>query len=644
MANRRPQSPPRQPRHLYFLAALWALALLAYADSFQTGLIFDSQRVILADPRLQAATSENIGLIATHDYYFGTGSGALYRPLTSLTYLWNYAILGNGPNPAGYHWINFAIHAANIALVYALGLLLFAELWPAFAMAALWAVHPVLTESVTNVVGRADLLAALGVLAGLLCYTRVPNSKRWLGPLAAASVVAVFSKESGVVLLAVMLLYDVAFPGWKTRAVGYVAALLPMAIFFVVRHSVLSHAPSLLISFGDNPLLGVDFWTARLTAIKVLGHYLWLLIWPAALSPDYSYHQIPVGASVVWLALWMAVAAAALVSFRRARPLFFCILFFLLTIAPVANIFMLVGSIMAERFLYLPAIGFAGVIVWVARALPGVAPKQLLTALATVCLLFAGRTYARNGDWQDERTLWTSAAAVVPDSYKVHHNLAQIALAQAQPDLATATREVERAIAILAPLPDERSLSSVYATAGLCYYMANNFDRALVTLEHARKIDRTWSEIQTARNRADGKSLPPVGTPALYFDLGRVYTALNRPADARDALLTGRAIDPQPAFFLQLSQSYQALGQTGPAEISLLEGLTIDSNQQDLMQEAVRLYQLSAPGSCAVANGTLNLACPAVRADFCTATANVAAIFTQLGDTESAAAVRQKCR
>ena len=62
------------------------------------------------------------------------------------------------------------------------------------------------------------------------------------------------------------------------------------------------------------------------------------------------------------------------------------------------------------------------------------------------------------------------------------------------------------------------------------------------------------------------------------------------------------------------------------------------------MQEAVRLYQLGAPGSCAVANGTLNLACPEVRANFCTATANVAAIFTQLGDAESAAAVRQKCR
>ena len=145
---------------------------MAYCNSFQAGLVFDSQRLILADSRIQANTPENVHLIRTGDYYNGTGSSALYRPLTTLTYLWNYAILGDGPNAAGYHAVNFALHALNIALVYLLGLAVLAETWPAFAMAALWALHPILTESVTNVAGRADLLAAFGVLAGLLCYIR----------------------------------------------------------------------------------------------------------------------------------------------------------------------------------------------------------------------------------------------------------------------------------------------------------------------------------------------------------------------------------------------------------------------------------------------------------------------------------------
>jgi hypothetical protein len=66
-----------------------------------------------------------------------------------------------------------------------LGLAVFGEAWPSFAMAALWALHPILTESVTNVAGRADLLAAFGVLAGLLCYLRsgrLPDRAVGLGP------------------------------------------------------------------------------------------------------------------------------------------------------------------------------------------------------------------------------------------------------------------------------------------------------------------------------------------------------------------------------------------------------------------------------------------------------------------------------
>ncbi len=146
------------------MLALWAFALLAYSNSFRAGLAFDNAAVILQDSRIRAATPENLHLILTEEYWYNRMTTGLYRPLTTFSYLLNYAIFGNGPHPAGYHWVNFALHAVNIALVYLLGLLLFQESKLkerlALALAAVWAVHPVLTESVTNIVGRADLLAA----------------------------------------------------------------------------------------------------------------------------------------------------------------------------------------------------------------------------------------------------------------------------------------------------------------------------------------------------------------------------------------------------------------------------------------------------------------------------------------------------
>src|SRR5208337_2791470 len=88
------------------MLALWAFVLLAYSNSFRTGFVFDNKPAILLDSRVHAATSENLHLILTQEYWYKTTTTLLYRPLTTVSYLLNYAILGNGPQPAGYHWVN----------------------------------------------------------------------------------------------------------------------------------------------------------------------------------------------------------------------------------------------------------------------------------------------------------------------------------------------------------------------------------------------------------------------------------------------------------------------------------------------------------------------------------------------------------
>jgi tetratricopeptide (TPR) repeat protein len=648
LASKRPQ-PPR-PRHALFLAALWIAALLAYSNSFSAGLAFDSQRVILADSRIQADTPDNVHQIWTGDYYNGTGSAALYRPLTTLTYLWNY----DGPNAAGYHAVNFLLHAINIALVYLIAFAIFADAWPAFALAALWALHPVLTESVTNVVGRADLLAATGILASLYCYLRSGRSVgwrsiAWTAGAAAASSIAIFSKESGVVLIAVLVAYDLAFraPQPRVRIAGYLAALVPAAIFFAMRQSALAQVSSLLIAYTDNPLQQTSVFLSRLTAFKVLAAYLGLLLWPAHLSPDYSYNQIPIAAGPLAffaLLLWLAIAAAAVLAWRRARAAFFFLAFFAVTIAPVANLVILVGSIMAERFLYLPSIGFLGIVIWAALQLRQRIPaRSLVIALSVVCLALAARTWARNADWVDDRILWSAAVQVCPESYKTHQNLAMLALAQPQPDYPTATREVERALAILDPLPDDRNVPSVYATAGQCFRQRGDLPRALTALERARAIDRAWNAAFQARNHQDGKTVPAVGTPPVYLELGRVYVDLGQPDQALEAFREGRKIDPQPAFFEEMARAYRGMGKPEQASISLLEGVALYATQSSMLAELTGLYQPSSPDSCELtrtaAGVSLNMSCPQIHTYLCAATHNMSAMFTEMRDAATAASL-----
>src|SRR5690242_1433379 len=118
---------------------LGAAILAAYLNSFSTGFVQDSLGLILGDGRVHEATSRNIGLIFSQPALVAVAPTNLYRPLTTLSYLFNFAILGNGQNPSGYHLVNIILHIANAFLVYLVATLIFSEFWPALFTALIWA-------------------------------------------------------------------------------------------------------------------------------------------------------------------------------------------------------------------------------------------------------------------------------------------------------------------------------------------------------------------------------------------------------------------------------------------------------------------------------------------------------------------------
>ena len=462
-------SPGAWRAHAWRLAAIWALALAAYSNSFQAGLLFDNEGVILQDPRVHASTLQNIGQILTQGYWHSNPNSGLYRPLTTVSYLFNYAVLEDGAHPADYHRINFALHAANVALVYAAGVLIFGEARLAMALAAIWGLHPLLTESVTNVVGRADLLAAFGVLAGLLCYVKSGSTTgrtqaAWRVALVIAQAVGLFSKENAAVLPGIMLLYDVTWPDrakWRDRAFAYASLALPFAAFFYLRSGLQTH---MVIDPSENPLVNAGFWTARFTAIKILGESLWLFVWPAQLSADYSYNAIPLFGwrfanwedAKAWIGLAVCISAI-LVAFqwrRTRKALFFFMLFFFIAAAPTSNLIILIGSIMGEQFLYLPSVGLAGCLVIGVRELGRrlsiqrpMLMQALRIAMVMICLPLAWRSYARNADWHDDLSLWTSTVNVCPEGARPHLNLG-IALSRLPGRLPDAIAEYRTALRI----------------------------------------------------------------------------------------------------------------------------------------------------------------------------------------------------
>ena len=679
---------PEAIRHALLPAAVIGVAFCVYSNSLQAPFLLDSDPVILNDPRIRAVTSSHILRILTEQYPLGLSG--LYRPLTTLSYLFNYAVLGNGTSPAGYHWFNLVLHAVNIALVYALGMVIFEQIPVALLLTAIWGLHPVLTEAVTNIVGRADMLAAFGVLAALLCHRhalRTSGRRRaaWLAAMTLAVTVGMFSKEGAIVAAAVIALYDFTFEraaSWRSRIPGYAAVALPCLIFLYARAHVLANAAAAPFPFGDNPLKGAGFLTARLTAVKVIGKYLLLLAWPARLSYDYSFNQIPLFGwgwsrwedwkTFIALIACIAAAVAAVRSYRRHKPVFFFIVFFFVTLAPVSNLVIVIGTIMGERFLYLPSVGFAACAAYAIYAvwqrLPARQPSYRhagIAALTLILIAFAGRTYDRNADWLDPGRFWQSGLDAAPGSYRTNLVAATKAYLSPLNDWSQTIGEVDRALAILDGLPDLENTGFAYRDAALVYRTLGDklasgntagaafagtsagywYGKSLNALLRSEKIELAQDERNRLLNAKRGMPGLTFAPSALYLQMGLTYTRLADPRHAMAAFERGRMLDANPDLLEQLAEAYRAAGDRRQAAAALVEAIAEDPGRYALTSKLLELYSEIDPHGCAVSRQggepSLDLNCPMVHSDICAASRNMIAGLARGWRNFESAAIRR---
>jgi tetratricopeptide (TPR) repeat protein len=652
---------------------LCLIALLAYSNSFHDGYTLDCNQLLTADTRIQHATAANVDLILRHTYWWPYGESGLYRPLATLSYMFNYAVLGNGKRSTGYHWINFLLHLCNVLLVYALSLRLMGTRGRAFAVAALWAVHPVLTESVTNMVGRPDLLAGIGVLGGFLLYlvgVEATGRRRRLafGGAAAATAIGVFSKESAVTVLGVIAIYELAW--WRERRklrgrlAGFIAVAIPVAAMLWQRMQVMTASPPASFPFLDNPLVDAGFVQGRLTAIAILARYLWRLVCPITLSADYSYAQIPLASGTLadWVA-WLVVAALAVLvfkSYRWNRTAFFFAGFAAVTILPVCNLLFPIGTIMAERFLYLPAVAFCACLVLCYGAIPPPLRAAAPWVVGLLVTAYAVRTWLRNPDWRDDLHMAQALVKTSPNSFKAWKMLANnlFHADSSHSRLDEAIAQAEKGLAVLDPLPNAVNNAESYSSAA-GYYIAKGdllrrpdgngnlvsppdsvqaFQRAIELFNRAISITG-WPGGDV---RVEAASIQPNADVGKYYRaLSEIYLRLDNVPMAYDTAAQARAADPlSPNTYLQLSRALVRANRLEEAAVALLEGNTLAPDKR-FTNELLPLFKRGIdPQSCAlkqVGQGyTLDPGCESVRRLLCPALVDAIAVHMRTGRADLA--------
>lgn len=656
-------------------AGLALLCCAIYSNSFGAGFPLDNRQLILRDARVHTYSAENVRLILQHTYWWPYGESGLYRPLTTLSYLFDYAVLGHGERPAGYHALNLLLHVANALLFWRLVLRVTASRWTAAASAALWAAVPLSTEAVTNIVGRADLMAATGVLGALLTYLRWRDTAReapmWSGVLSALAIAVLvtlgtLAKESAIAVLGVILAIEVIW--WQglaaVRRLAVLAAvcLLPLGWWLWQRGVVLGAAVAPEFPFTDNPIVGAPFWLGRLTAVQVMWRYVALLAWPAHLSNDYSYPQIPLAAGTPadWASVVLlgAGVVAGLWQARRSRAILFFAAFALTAFLPVSNLLFATGTIMAERLTYLPSAGLAAIAaIALASAGSTSSTRRVATiAVAVLVAAYGARTYIRNADWTDDVTLWRSAVSSVPASAKAHRALAE-ALYDADPshaNLDEVMQHADQAVALLEPLDDRQNTFQAFRQAGAygldkaSQLLASGvspanpelrrlYSRALHLLDRAVVIARHAAE-QTPGYSVEPEADAQRLRAAAILGLENFSLALNAAKRSRDLAPL------HPLGYRLSAQALLGMHRDEEAVMTLLAG-SIITGDRGLGQDAMVLYADGAdPQGCAVvgtgATAALNPQCATVVRHSCIASAAAYQVLKKAGQAERAEQTR----
>lgn len=426
------------------MALVAGVALAVYANSLDGGLLYDDANAIRTNPFVR---NGDVAGILTEPSWWGGARGPLWRPLTTLTFALDHALFGLAP--FGYHVGNVVLHAVVSVLVLVVFAAVTAAPRTALAAALLFAAHPVHTEAVANIVGRAELFAAAGFFVAWWCWLRADRpgaaTGAWLAATLGAYFLAMCGKENAVTLPLALGVADVVMRRpdesvlvrLQARAPRY-AALVGVAVLFVaLRASVLGSvtpSPDLL----DNPLATFGLGSRVMTAITVLGLYALRLVFPLWLSADYSYDQIQAVTSPLdvgflgGLAVLCGAPVMAWLAWRRVPALALGIGVLGATFVVVANLFFLIGTIMGERLIYLPSAGFCLALAAGLASLTrtdergGRIPMAFLGVVGIILALYGARTVARNAVWREPLGFFQAMVVDAPRSARSHRELGTV--------------------------------------------------------------------------------------------------------------------------------------------------------------------------------------------------------------------------
>ncbi|MEK6876843.1 MAG: tetratricopeptide repeat protein [Nanoarchaeota archaeon] len=581
------------------IVILIIISIGVYLNTLPNEFVYDDEALVLKNHWIRDAKYipeiflssvwefQDEGIVSNH-----------YRPLMHIIYMIDYHIFGF--KPWGFHLTNIIFHAGVSVLVFLIVSTLVNQLHdlnskfipnksgqnsksnpeqvgtnskskiltPPFIAALLFATHPIHTEAVACISGLPDLSFTLCYLLSFYLY--INSNKRYtpLNPLSRGEnknkrwgkglilsvlffFLAALCKELALTLPILLLVYDyslkresVSIPQFMIHNTKkYLPYLILTGLYFILRISVLG---------GFAPLKGyysrLSNYQYFINIFPLFTRYLEKLLLPINMNAFYIFH--PISSIFEWKGIIALIITSVFIFlvyfFRKNKVVFLCLLWIVIPLLPVLYIPVLAGVIFAERYLYLPSIGF---VVLVALAIERVSQLKALrqfrhlgivivSILIILTGLYSTETIKRNYVWRDNYSLWTDTVEKSPDAPPAHHNLGVVYSKQGRLD--EAIREYMTAIKLRPDAPIvHHNLGNVYSKQG-------RFDEAIKEYMIALRLKADYVEA--------------------YNELGIVYSKQGRFDEAIKEYITALNLKPDfPEAHNNLGNAYSEQGEIDKA-------------------------------------------------------------------------------
>uniref|UniRef100_A0A7N9AUV1 dolichyl-phosphate-mannose--protein mannosyltransferase n=1 Tax=Mastacembelus armatus TaxID=205130 RepID=A0A7N9AUV1_9TELE len=578
------------------------VALLCFINSYDGEFVFDDSEAIVNNKDLKPTTPLNN--IWSNDFWgsnlSSNSSHKSYRPLTVLTFRLNYLLAG-GLHPVGFHVLNIILHAVISALMIDVFAILIGGLAydekgrilnhapkTSLLAALFFAAHPVHTESVAGIVGRADLLCALFFQLSFLTYCKAFNRGSLL--LCAA---AMLCKEQGITVLVSELLRRGLLTRLTLMGLGGLSMLY-------ARWRIMGTGPPAFTEV-DNPASFAE--NIFLRIVNYNYYYClnaWLLLCPWWLCFDWSMGCVPLIKSATdWRMVWLLLIWCVLIGLisqalcsqdsQRRRTLTLGLVLLVVPFLPASNIFFRVGFVIAERVLYLSSAGYC---LLLAYSLGHCCCRWKLLCVLVLALLcvYVARCALRSYQWRSERSLFTSALSVCPLNAKVHYNVGKNLADRGN---STAAIQYYREAVRLHPtyvhamnnlgniLKERNELVEAEQLLSKAVAIQPDFAAAWMNLgivqNSLQKFEEAeqsyWNAIRFRKKYPD-----------CYYNLGRLYADQNRHVDALNAWRNATMLKPEHSLaWNNMVILLDNTGNLGQAELIGREALKLLPNDHTIM-------------------------------------------------------------